>query len=99
MKLLRAIQEREFERVGGIRTIQVDVRLIAASNLDLRKEVDEGRFRQDLFYRLNVIPIHLPPLRERTQDIPALVRFFLQRMNRSVCERQSNPSQMKRCIC
>lgn len=82
VKLLRAIQEREFERVGGIRTIQVDVRLIAAANLDLRKEVDEGRFRQDLFYRLNVIPIHLPPLRERTEDIPPLVRFFINRMNR-----------------
>ncbi|MBN1880083.1 sigma-54-dependent Fis family transcriptional regulator [bacterium] len=81
VKLLRAIQEREFERVGGIRTIQVDVRLIAASNLDLRREVDESRFRQDLYYRLNVIPIHLPALRERTEDIPFLVRFFIHRMN------------------
>ena len=81
VKLLRVIQEREFERVGGIRTIQVDVRLIAASNLDLQAEVATGKFRQDLFYRLNVIPIHLPPLRDRPDDIPLLVRYFIQQMN------------------
>lgn len=81
VKLLRAIQEREFERVGGIRTVQVDVRLVAATNLNLEREVDEGRFRQDLFYRLNVVPIQLPPLRSRVDDIPHLVKFFIKRMN------------------
>ncbi|MBN1297060.1 sigma-54-dependent Fis family transcriptional regulator [bacterium] len=82
VKLLRAIQERRFERVGGIRTLEVDVRLIAATNLDLAAEVARGRFRSDLYYRLNVVPIHLPPLRNRPEDIPPLVRFFIDRMNR-----------------
>jgi len=81
VKLLRAIQEQEFERVGGIKTLNVDVRLVAATNLDIAEEVDQGRFRQDLFYRLNVVPIHIPPLRNRIQDIPALVDYFLIRMN------------------
>jgi len=76
-KLLRVIQEREFMRLGGTDTIKVDVRILAASNEDLRKLVREGRFREDLFHRLNVISIHLPPLRERKEDVPLLVGHFL----------------------
>lgn len=76
-KILRIIQEQIFERVGGATPIRVDVRIVAATNKDLQKEIDAARFRQDLFYRLNVIPIHVPPLRERLQDIPLLVEDFL----------------------
>ncbi len=78
VKLLRVLQEREFERVGDTRTIQVDVRVIAASNCDLGKEVADGSFREDLFWRLNVLPISLPPLRRRREDIEPLVRHFLE---------------------
>jgi formate hydrogenlyase transcriptional activator len=81
-KLLRVLQEQEFERVGGTRTIKVDLRLVAATNRDLARMTDERHFRADLYYRLNVFPIHVPPLRERSEDIPALVRFFLQRLAR-----------------
>ena len=80
-KLLRAIQEGEIERVGGTKPIRTDFRLIAATNIDLEKAVKEGRFREDLYYRINVIPIKLPPLRERTDDIPKLADFFLRRYN------------------
>jgi len=76
-KVLRILQERKFERVGGNKTIEVDVRVIAATNKDIEEEIAEGRFREDLFYRLNVIPFHVPPLRERRKDIPLLVNHFL----------------------
>src|ERR687890_1367006 len=80
-KLLRAIQEGEIERVGGLHPIKTDFRLIAATNVDLERAVKEGTFRGDLYYRLNVIPIRMPPLRERIDDLPDLARFFLRRYN------------------
>jgi formate hydrogenlyase transcriptional activator len=81
-KLLRAIQEHEFERLGSARTIHVDVRLITATHKDLRKMIDEGAFREDLFYRVNVFPIEVPPLRERREDIPLLAEYFVSRLCR-----------------
>ena len=81
MKLLRVLQEREFERIGDTHTIKVDVRVVAATNSDLQKMVAEGTFREDLYYRLNIIPIHLPPLRERKEDIPLLVQHFLKKFS------------------
>jgi two-component system NtrC family response regulator len=86
-KLLRALQEKSFERVGGSKTLSVDVRIISATNKDLKEEVDQGRFREDLYYRLNVIHVLLPPLRERMDDIPILVEFFI----RTVSERLAKP--------
>ena len=83
VKLLRVIQEREFERLGGTKTLKVDVRLIAATNRDLRAALEEGTFRQDLYYRLNVVAIDVPPLREHKEDIPALANFFLKRFAES----------------
>lgn len=81
VKLLRALQEGEFERVGGVRTIQVDVRLVAATNADLKKQIEEGSFREDLFYRLNVVEVKLPALRDRAFDIPLLVDHFITKYN------------------
>jgi two-component system response regulator AtoC len=81
VKLLRAIQESEFERVGGLKTIKVDVRLITATNRDLEQEIQRGNFREDLYYRLNVVPLHIPPLRKRTGDIPLLVTHIIKKFN------------------
>jgi two-component system response regulator AtoC len=82
-KLLRVLQEREFERVGGSKTIRVDVSIVAATNQDLKQMVVERTFRDDLFYRLNVVPIHVPPLRERKEDIPLLIEHFLAKYNKA----------------
>jgi two-component system, NtrC family, response regulator PilR len=81
VKLLRVLQERRFRRVGGLDELQADIRVIAATNQDLAKLIAEGRFREDLFYRINVIPIALPPLRDRREDIPLLAEFFLPKYN------------------
>ena len=83
-KLLRTIQDREFERVGGVQTIKVDVRLVAATNRNLFQDVQDKRFREDLYYRINVLPILLPPLRERAHDIPLLVDHFIDKFNRKL---------------
>jgi len=82
LKLLRVLQEGEFERVGGTETLKVDVRIIAATNKDLEKAMDEGKFRQDLYYRLNVIPIEVPPLKDRKEDIQYLINHFIEKFNK-----------------
>src|SRR5690606_5087556 len=81
VKLLRVLQEREFERVGETQVVKVDVRVIAATNVDLQEEVARNNFREDLFYRLNVVSIYLPPLRNRREDIPRLIDHFLDQYN------------------
>jgi len=86
-KLLRVLQEKKIERLGGEKSIKINVRILAATNKDLEKEVREGRFREDLFFRLNVIPLKLPPLRERKEDIPLLAEFFIKK----ICEREGIP--------
>ena len=92
-KLLRVLQEREFERVGGVKTIKVDVRVLAATNRDLEKAVREGKFREDLFYRLNVIHIHIPPLRKRIEDIPLLIDHFVH----EICKKKGrNPLKISK---
>jgi len=88
-KLLRALQEREFQRVGSSETIRVDVRVIAATNVSLLERVRQGKFREDLYYRLNVVPIQIPPLRDRQEDIPGLVRHFIKR----VCQQERLPAK------
>jgi Nif-specific regulatory protein len=81
-KLLRVLQEKQIQRIGSHKTINLDVRVIAATNMDLEKGVKENRFRSDLYFHLNVVPIHLPPLRKRKDDILLLAEFFLERYNR-----------------
>jgi len=92
IKLLRTLQEREFERVGGAETIKVDVRLVSATNRNLEKMIEDGEFREDLYYRLNVFPINLPPLRDRLEDLPALVGHFVAKFARSLGSRPTEPS-------
>jgi formate hydrogenlyase transcriptional activator len=92
-KLLRALQEHEFERLGGTRTIKVDVRLVAATNRDLAQMINERQFRTDLYYRLSVFPISVPPLRERVDDIPKLVRYFTQKFARRMNKHVESISQ------
>jgi transcriptional regulator with GAF, ATPase, and Fis domain len=96
-KLLRVVEDKEFERVGGTRTQRSDVRIVAATNLDLERAIAEDEFREDLYYRLNIIPIVLPPLRERRGDIPYLARHFVQRIGRDLGQapRELDPSVIR----
>jgi transcriptional regulator with GAF, ATPase, and Fis domain len=91
LKLLRVLQEKEFERVGDNKPVKIDVRIISATNKDLKQLVDQGKFREDLYYRLKVFPIHVPPLRERKDDIPLLVDHFIKRFN------EENNKQVRSC--
>ena len=98
VKLLRAIQESEFERVGGEETIKVDVRIISAARKNLEKAIEDGEFREDLYYRLKVIPIHIPPLRERKEDIPLLVDYFIKRFNKKLSRLVEITSEALKCL-
>ncbi len=93
VKLLRVLEDRKFRRLGGVRNIDIDVRIIAATNRELKVAIDEKAFREDLYYRLNVFPIHIPPLRERREDIPALLDFFLKRFSREFKKRMKEISR------
>jgi transcriptional regulator with PAS, ATPase and Fis domain len=94
-KLLRVLQENSFVRIGGRRVIDVDIQIIVATNLDLRKEVEEGRFREDLYYRLNVVHIKVPPLRERKEDIPLLIDSFIENNKHKTTIRSIDNEAMK----
>src|SRR3984957_1884606 len=100
VKLLRVLQDREFERLGGTRTLKVDVRLVAATNRDLRAALEEGTFREDLYYRLNVVAIDIPPLRDRKEDVPALANFFLEKYAKESAKTITaiTPEAMKRLM-
>jgi DNA-binding NtrC family response regulator len=100
VKLLRILQERQFERLGSNLTRNVDVRVVAATNVDLRAALEEGRFREDLYYRLNVVPINIPPLRERKEDIPFLAKHFVQKLSKELgtAAREISPAAMERLI-
>src|SRR5579883_573912 len=100
VKLLRVLQEREFERLGGTKTLKVDVRLVAATNRDLRAALEQGSFREDLYYRLNVVPINIPPLREHKEDIPDLVHLFIERFSAEAGKNVSGitPAAMKKLM-
>lgn len=93
-KVLRAIQEQKIQRLGGEKTIDVDTRIVAATNKNLEQECEEGRFRQDLFFRLNVIPIHMPSLRERREDVPLLLSHFLNELGKTTCEFDTSAAQL-----
>src|SRR5207245_4003228 len=97
-KLLRVLQERRFERVGGTESIEVDVRVIAATNRSLRRLVKQGKFREDLYYRLNVVKIDLPPLRERPEDIPLLATHFTEKYSGTGGVKQLSPQAMEQLI-
>ena len=97
-KLLRVIQEREFERVGGTRPVEVDIRLIAATNKNLAEAVRTSTFRQDLFYRLNVVSVTMPPLRERKEDIPQLASYFINKYSKR-CKAKAKPLSEEACAC
>ena len=99
VKLLRVLQERKFRRLGGVEELEATMRVIAATNQDLTRMVAEGKFREDLFYRINVIPIHLPPLRERGEDIPLLADYFLVEVSGPDGEGRSTASRRSRWIC